>query len=95
MSKAEGEEPIPMTAGERLRAAREAAEMSLEDVATTTRIPTRHLAFGRKRVGRIPANRAIGFPKAPTVARSFAKSVDDPGVFAPRRGLHVGDYLLI
>ena len=33
----------PMTAGERLREAREAAGMTLEEIATTTRIPTRHL----------------------------------------------------
>ena len=33
----------PMTAGERLRAAREAKGMSIEEIASTTRIPTRHL----------------------------------------------------
>ncbi len=32
-----------MTAGQRLREAREAAGLSVEDVAATTRIPTRHL----------------------------------------------------
>ena len=33
----------PMTAGERLRAAREAKGISIEEIASTTRIPTRHL----------------------------------------------------
>ena len=33
----------PMTAGKRLRAAREAKGMSIEEIASTTRIPTRHL----------------------------------------------------
>ena len=33
----------PMTAGERLRAAREAKGLSIEEIASTTRIPTRHL----------------------------------------------------
>lgn len=35
---------VPMTVGERLREAREAKSLSLEDVASSTRIPTRHLA---------------------------------------------------
>ena len=71
MSKAEGEEPIPMTAGERLRAAREAAEMSLEDVATTTRIPTRHLAsLEAGEFSKLPApTYSVGF------ARSYAAAV--------------------
>jgi cytoskeletal protein RodZ len=34
---------VPMSVGERLREAREAAGLSLEDIATSTRIPTRHL----------------------------------------------------
>ena len=37
------EDGVPMTAGERLRQAREASGVSLEEIATTTRIPTRHL----------------------------------------------------
>jgi len=71
MSEAEGEEPIPMTAGERLRAAREAAEMSLEDVATTTRIPTRHLAsLEAGEFSKLPApTYSVGF------ARSYAAAV--------------------
>lgn len=36
--------PEPMTAPERMRAAREAAGLSLQDVATRTRVPLRHLA---------------------------------------------------
>ena len=71
MSEAEGEEPIPMTAGERLRAAREAANMSLEDVATTTRIPTRHLAsLEAGEFSKLPApTYSVGF------ARSYAAAV--------------------
>ena len=34
---------VPLTAGERLRAAREAKGLSIEEIASTTRIPTRHL----------------------------------------------------
>ena len=33
-----------VTVGQRLKEAREAAGLSIEDVAATTRIPTRHLA---------------------------------------------------
>ena len=71
MSEAEGEEPIPMTAGERLRDAREAAEMSLEDVATTTRIATRHLAsLEAGEFSKLPApTYSVGF------ARSYAAAV--------------------
>ena len=71
MSEAEGDEPIPMTAGERLRAAREAAKMSLEDVATTTRIPTRHLAsLEAGEFSKLPApTYSVGF------ARSYAAAV--------------------
>ena len=71
MSEAEGEEPIPMTAGERLRDAREVAKMSLEDVATTTRIPTRHLAsLEAGEFSKLPApTYSVGF------ARSYAAAV--------------------
>ena len=71
MSEAEGEEPIPMTACERLRDAREAAEMSLEDVATTTRIATRHLAsLEAGEFSKLPApTYSVGF------ARSYAAAV--------------------
>lgn len=66
----EGEEEIEvevvMTAGERLRAAREALGMSIEDVATSTRIPTRHLtSLETGDFDRLPA---------PTYSVGFAKS---------------------
>lgn len=53
------------TVGERLRAAREAAGMTLEDVATNTRIPTRHLeALENSDFDRLPApTYTIGFAK--------------------------------
>ena len=43
MSEIEIEDEIVPTAGQRLRAAREALGLSVDDVATSTRIPTRHL----------------------------------------------------
>ena len=71
MIEGEAEEQVMMTAGERLRAAREAANMSIEDVATTTRIPTRHLA--NLEIGeydKLPApTYSVGF------ARSYAAAV--------------------
>ena len=71
MSEAEGEEQVPVTAGERLRIAREAANMSLEDIATTTRIPTRHLAsLEAGDFSKLPApTYSVGF------ARSYASAV--------------------
>ena len=53
------------TVGLRLRAAREAAGMSLEDVATSTRIPTRHLeSLENSDWDRLPApTYTIGFAK--------------------------------
>lgn len=53
------------TVGLRLREAREAAGMSLEDVATTTRIPTRHLeSLENSAWDRLPApTYTIGFAK--------------------------------
>jgi cytoskeleton protein RodZ len=66
MTMVEGEEVVGMTAGEKLRAAREAAKMSLEDVATSTRIPTRHLeSLENGDFARLPA---------PTYSVGFAKS---------------------
>ena len=55
----------PMTAGERLREAREAAGMTLEEIATTTRIPTRHLeSLEAGDFDRLPApTYTIGFAK--------------------------------
>ena len=71
MSDGEGEEQVMATAGERLRAAREAANMSLEDVATTTRIPTRHLSsLEAGEFSKLPApTYSVGF------ARSYAAAV--------------------
>lgn len=71
MSEIEGEETVTMTVGEQLRAAREAANLSLEDVATTTRIPTRHLSsLETGDFERLPApTYSVGF------ARSYAAAV--------------------
>ena len=71
MSEGEGEEQVMITAGERLRAAREAAKMSLDDVATSTRIPTRHLAsLETSDFAKLPApTYSVGF------ARSYAAAV--------------------
>ena len=53
------------TVGQRLRAAREAAGLSLEDVATSTRIPTRHLeSLENSNWEKLPApTYSIGFAK--------------------------------
>lgn len=68
MALSEGEDQIDqeMTAGERLRAAREALGLSVDDVATSTRIPTRHLtSLETGDFARLPA---------PTYSVGFAKS---------------------
>ena len=54
------------TVGERLRAAREAQGLSLEEVASRTRIPTRHLdSLEQSEWSRLPApTYSIGFAKA-------------------------------
>lgn len=57
---------VPMSVGERLREAREAAGLSLEDIATSTRIPTRHLES-------IEASDFTRLP-APTYTVGFAKN---------------------
>jgi cytoskeletal protein RodZ len=62
----EPEPEVAPTAGERLRAAREKAKISLEDVAAQTRIPQRHLAS-------IEAAEWDNLP-APTYTIGFAKS---------------------
>lgn len=68
----EGVGPVSetMTVGERLRAAREAAGMSLDDVATVTRIPTRHLAnLETSDFAKLPApTYTVGFAKNYAVA---------------------------
>ena len=78
------ESGVPMTAGERLREAREAAGMTLEEIATTTRIPTRHLeSIENSDFARLPA---------PTYTIGFAKN------FAGAVGLdrtEIGDQLRI
>jgi len=65
------DEGVPMTAGERLRQAREASGVSLEEIATTTRIPTRHLeSLEAGDFARLPApTYTIGF------AKNFAAAV--------------------
>ena len=71
MSEGEDEIETGMTAGERLRVAREGLGLSIEDVATTTRIPTRHLAsLENGDFARLPApTYSIGF------AKSYASAV--------------------
>jgi cytoskeleton protein RodZ len=56
---------VPVTVGERLRVAREAAGLTLEDIATSTRIPTRHLeSLETSDFSRLPApTYTIGFAK--------------------------------
>ena len=57
-----------MSVGERLREAREAAGLTLEDIATSTRIPTRHLeSIEAGDFSRLPA---------PTYTVGFAKNFD-------------------
>jgi transcriptional regulator with XRE-family HTH domain len=66
MAMSEGEDEIVVTAGQRLRAAREALGLSVDDVATSTRIPTRHLtSLETSDFDRLPA---------PTYSVGFAKS---------------------
>ena len=66
MSEDEQEPEVVITAGDRLRAAREALGFSLDDVATTTRIPTRHLtSLETGDFSKLPA---------PTYSIGFAKS---------------------
>ena len=76
------DEGAPMSAGQRLREAREAAGMTLEEIATTTRIPTRHLeSLEAGDFARLPA---------PTYTIGFAKN------FAAEVGLdraEIGDQL--
>lgn len=62
---------VETTAGEKLRAAREAAGKSLADISALTRVPTRMLdALERNALGELPAGPyAIGF------ARTFAQAV--------------------
>ena len=59
------DEGLPISVGERLREAREAAGLTLEDIATSTRIPTRHLeSLETGDFSRLPApTYTIGFAK--------------------------------
>ncbi len=59
------EEGLPVSVGERLREAREAAGLTLEDIATSTRIPTRHLeSLETGDFSRLPApTYTVGFAK--------------------------------
>lgn len=65
-------EPTTSSAGERLRAAREAKGLSLEELASQTRIPLRHLqSLEQGDWSRLPApTYTIGF------AKSYASAVD-------------------
>jgi transcriptional regulator with XRE-family HTH domain len=67
----EADQLFPPAVGERLRAAREARGMSLDDVASRTRIPTRHLQhIENGEWGSLPATTyCVGF------ARSYANAV--------------------
>lgn len=75
----EGETPVeandgglfPQSVAERLRAARETARLDLNDIATKTRVPTRHLeALDRGDYASLPSpTYAIGF------ARAYARAV--------------------
>lgn len=70
-----------VSAGSQLRAAREAQDLTLSHIASTTRIPLRHLAsIEAGEFSSLPAHTyAIGF------ARSYAKAVGlDPGAIAER-----------
>ena len=66
MSEDEVEVEVMPTAGERLRAAREGLGLTVDDVATSTRIPTRHLTS-------LETGEFTKLP-APTYSVGFAKS---------------------
>lgn len=66
MAEEPAEGLFPMSVGERLRAAREAAGLDLNDIATRTRIPLRHLsAVERSDYAALPSpTYALGFVRA-------------------------------
>jgi cytoskeleton protein RodZ len=72
----EGEDPesglFPQSVGERLRVMRESAKLDLNDIATRTRIPLRHLqAIERGEYAALPSpTYAMGF------TRSYARALD-------------------
>lgn len=63
---ADGSTDFPLSVGERLRIARESRRLSLDDIATQTRVPLRHLeAIERSEWGQLPApTYSIGFARA-------------------------------
>lgn len=67
----DGAPDLPQSVGERLRTARNAAGMDLQDVATKTRVPTRHLAaIERSEYAGLPSQTyALGF------ARAYARAI--------------------
>src|SRR3712207_3598640 len=71
MADMEHNQPLGQSVGERLRAAREAKGLSLEDVARQTRIPLRHLEhIEREEWDALPAvTYSVGF------ARSYANTI--------------------
>jgi cytoskeletal protein RodZ len=86
------DEPVAGTAtvGEQLRAAREAKGLSIEDVASSTRIPTRHLqALEDSEWNKLPAaTYSIGF------AKSYASAVGlDRGEIADQLRAEMGSEL--
>lgn len=75
MAEADEDELLGQSVGERLRVAREAKNLSLDDVARQTRIPVRHLEhIERGEWDALPAiTYSVGF------ARSYANTVDLDG----------------
>jgi transcriptional regulator with XRE-family HTH domain len=75
MAEADQDHLLGQSVGERLRAAREAKKLSLDDVARRTRIPVRHLEhIEREEWDALPAiTYSVGF------ARSYANVVDLDG----------------
>lgn len=75
MAEADQDQLLGQSVGERLRIAREAKKLSLDDVARQTRIPVRHLEhIEREEWDSLPAiTYSVGF------ARSYANTVDLDG----------------
>ncbi|HEX9965828.1 MAG TPA: helix-turn-helix domain-containing protein [Allosphingosinicella sp.] len=75
MAEADHDQLLGLSVGERLRVAREAKGLSLDDVARRTRIPVRHLEhIEREEWEALPAiTYSVGF------ARSYANTVDLDG----------------
>ena len=75
MAEADQDQLLGQSVGERLRVAREAKGLSLDDVARQTRIPVRHLEhIEREEWDALPAiTYSVGF------ARSYANTIDLDG----------------